>query len=94
MPSERENMESWSSRQVFDSLSNSQPGSVTHTRAAAEIERREMEAAQASLKAQQESAVAASEAAKSARLSARYALGALIVAAASFVAVVVSIFHK
>jgi hypothetical protein len=89
MPSEREKMEGWTKRQVFDSLSNSEPGTPTHTRAVAEIRRRSMEVDQASLEAQQKSA----DAAKSSRLSARYALGAAIVAAISLVASIISIFH-
>ena len=93
MPSEREKMEGWTKRQVFDSLSNSEPGTPTHTRAVAEIRRRSMEVDQASLEAQQKSADAAADAAKSSRLSARYALGAAIVDAISLVASIISIFH-
>ena len=93
MPSEREKMEGWTKRQVFDSLSNSEPGTPTHTRALAEIRRRSMEVDQASLEAQQKSADAAADAAKSSRLSARYALGAAIVAAISLVVSIISIFH-
>src|SRR5260370_25789805 len=94
MPSEREKMESWSARQIFGSMSNSEPGTASHTRAMAEIQRRTMETEQASLEAQQKSADAALDAAKSARLSVHYALGALALAAVSIIVVSVSILHK
>ena len=83
-------MESWSTKQVLDSLSTSGPGSPTHTRAMAEIRRRTMEVDQASLRAQQKSA----DAAKSSRLSARYALGAVIVSAISHIVSIASYFRK
>jgi hypothetical protein len=53
-----------------------------------------MEAERDSLDAQQKGADAASDAAKSSRLSARYALGALIVAAISLIVSIASLFHK
>jgi hypothetical protein len=80
MPSELEKMKSWTSQQVFDSLSNSELGTPTHVRATAEIQRRSMEIEQSSLEAQQKAVRAAADAAKSATLSARYALGSLVVA--------------
>jgi hypothetical protein len=94
MPSEREKMESWSSTQLFDSLSNSEPGTPAHTRAMAEIRRRGMEIDRASLTAQQESAAAAMASATSSRWSARYALGAGIISAISLLVSLTSYFHK
>jgi hypothetical protein len=83
MPSEREKMESWSSTQLFDSLSNSEPGTLSYNRALAEVRRRGMET-------DQKSADAAMDAAKSSRLSARYALVAAVVAVISLVVSIVS----
>ncbi len=94
MPSEREKMESWPLKAVFDSLSNSEPGTIAHTRAMAEIQRRSMEVERSAFEAQQKAANAASDAAKSARLSARYGLGALVLAAISIIVSIVSLFHK
>lgn len=82
-------MESWPVRAVFDSISNSEPGSRTHTCATAEIQRRLMETELASLEVQQKSADAASDAAKSARWSAFSAFGALAVAAISLIVSIV-----
>ena len=93
MPSEREKMEGWTNTQLFDSLSNSEPGLPAHTRAMAEVRRRSMEIDQASLEAQQKSADAAADAAKSSRLSARCAIGAAIVTVISVAVSIISIFH-
>ena len=92
--SEREKMESWPLKSVFDSLSNSQPESIAHTRAMAEIQRRSMEVERSALEAQQKAANATSDAARSARLSACYGLGALVLAAISIIVSIVSVFYK
>jgi hypothetical protein len=94
MPSEREKMESWSEKAVFDSMSNAEPGSPVHTRATAEIRRRSMEVERNALAAQQRSAEAASDAAKSSRTSTRYALFAIIIAALSLAASLFALFRK
>ena len=88
-------MESWSLTQVLDTLSNSVPATLAHTRAMAELVRRAMEVDQASLKAQQKSADAAADAAKSSRSSARGAWVAVVVSALSLiVSIAASYFHK
>ena len=94
MPSEREKMESWTVKQVFDSKSNSQPGTLSYTRAEAEIQRRLMETDRAALEAQQKAASAASDAAQSARLSARWTIVAAIISAVSLIASIASFFRK
>lgn len=94
MPSEQEKMRSWTSQQVFDSLSNSELGTPTHVRAMAEIQRRSMEIDQGGLEAQQKAARAAADAAKSATLSARYALGSLVAAAISILVGLAFLFRK
>ena len=80
MPSDREMMETWSLSQVADSLSNAQPGTLTHGRALAELQRREIEIQRASLAAQQASAASADSAARSARVSVWCAILGIVVA--------------
>jgi len=94
MPSEREKMESWPIGAVFDAQSNSSPGTPTYVRASAEIQRRFMEIEQASLEAQRKAADAASDSAASARLSARYALGGIIIAIFSLMVSLATLYFK
>jgi hypothetical protein len=87
-------MEAWPEKAVLDFMSNAEPGSIAHTRASAELQRRATEIDRNSLKAQQKSADAAAEAAKSARASARYALLAAVIAALSLAASLFAILRK
>jgi len=59
MPSQRKEMESWSSEQVFDSMSNAEPGTIAYTRAAAEILRQQTVFQQEAAAAQERAADAA-----------------------------------
>jgi len=94
MPSEREKMESWPERAVFDSLSNSTPGSIAHTRALAEIERRSVERERESLEAQQRSAAASAEAANSATWSKRWAAVGVAISVLSLLVTAWSVLHR
>jgi hypothetical protein len=91
MPSEREKMETWSQRQVADSLSNAEPGTLAHGRALAELQRREIEIQRSSLASQQASGASADSAARSARLSAWCAILGIVVAVFSLLW---SVLHK
>jgi hypothetical protein len=91
MPSERENMETWPLGRVADSLSNSQAGTPTHTRAMAELRRREIENQRSSLAAQEASAASAESAARSARIS---ALCAAVGIGIAILSLSFSLFHK
>jgi hypothetical protein len=94
MPSPREEMETWSLRQVFDSLSNSASGTPTYVRALAEIQRRAMDIERASLAAQRDSATAASAATRSANLSAMCAVAAVAIALLSLLVSAWSALHR
>ena len=93
MPSPRQEMQSWTEQQVFDSLSNSQPGSPAHTRAAAEIQRRHVELERRSLLAQEASAQAAFDLAAAARRSTLWAIISAIVAGLSLAVAVAVALH-
>ena len=79
MPSEREKMEDWSLEQVADAMSNAEPGTTVHTRAGAEILRRQTVLQQQSAGAQEQAATATIATARFTRLNARYMLFSVIV---------------
>ena len=78
IPSEREKMESWSLGQITDYMSNAECGSNAHTRASAEILRRQTILQQEATAAQQRAADATIETAKFTHLNARYMLLSVI----------------
>lgn len=78
-------MESWTLGQVADSMSNAEPGSTVHTRASAEILRRQTVLQLESTAAQQRAADATVATATFTKLNARYMLCSVIVLAASSV---------
>jgi hypothetical protein len=94
MPSEREKMESWPEKNVFDFLSNSTPGGPAHTRALAEIERRRVERDRVSLAAQQKSADAAVASAASSTWSMRWAIVGVAISAISLAISAWAALHK
>jgi hypothetical protein len=94
MPSERENMESWTPGQIADSMAGAGLGTLVHNRASAEFLRRQTVALQEGAKAQQEASAAAIKTAKFTRLNAWYMLASvLVLAAASVLNLIVTVFH-
>lgn len=85
MPSEREQMSTWTLDQVADSLSNAASGSTRHRIAMAEILRRQTVIQQEGADAQERAAAAAIETANFTRLNARYMLWSVVVLAAASV---------
>ncbi len=86
MASDREKMESWPLGQVADSMSNAEPTSVAHTRAMAEIIRRQTVLQQEATDAQKRGADATAETARFTQLTARYMLWSVVVLALASVA--------